>query len=945
MTDDEELHSCITKFMLATCRYATTNVAFSDVIVRVYLRKVFDVLIDSAFETFTTGSSAEFYITPPLPHIGDTDTMFCYKRYLTIPAKHRPPAELPSHYRNRSIVDVFEIIDSHQPGYVYLKPSYVLRKTEDGIYVAESREIGANELQFYFKLQGVPLHGTTHDLLYQHAWQQFSQQIRNDPIFKSTTVSDQAHGPALSNKHKFADYEKESERIGTCNILRNTDTVLCVRCLTWPPQAAEWRTRSRSHRWPDPSTIDMIVKNACDVVQVAHPRCRQDEWMSKSQWRFSFSRAEVTLLNSWSPVQQIIYHMLRFVLKCEVLSKTHDLPKLSNYHIKTLMLWESEQKPHSWWSAESSFVKLCSSLLYKLCDWVADERCQQYFITSCNLLDHFVDDASLAICNSLMKLADESFLLNWFVTNYVGKYAQYHRIDVLSDVCSSEILKQVMHAAIDNRMNTSFRVLSYRLACEGHLSLFLHAIHFNAEWSLILLQELQNYDMGLRNYFNALAYLHVSYTVSVYSATESMLNVLWTLFDPSTAVVNDTITVGPESSGVWCIRRAIKLATYSGVRSNALEMLHNEMSKAYLHHSFVYGQESTYHVVHVLLAGLYYKSGHYQEAIKQCQQVLNQDDRGRYPPRSIGAEYLPHIDKNVDIAFGLKLLYQYVQQNALNQERSHTNGKLAFTADLLAQYLYSKCTADSDVRWAAKYRQRLFLTEKPFLIDVLLFMVVKRQPKECTDVSAEEYRTVDAQKNDSRSVDTTMLVTTLELVALEQLITVRQQMVRELHSEHFPVLNEFEVLYAYKCGLFEYCLEICEHYVRHVFRAGFPLHQVHFVGFPEFLSLLDGKLVSLWGVIRLLHPDPLPLLGVYMNGCGGNFAILTVTLSLYLMAQSHRKLRSKSVRDTLHLVRFARDRLSKYCNVDVDILVLKLTYRSLKLYSDDSASADKQSIR
>jgi len=51
--------------------------------------------------------------------------------------------------------------------------------------------------------------------------------------------------------------------------------------------------------------------------------------------------------------------------------------------------------------------------------------------------------------------------------------------------------------------------------------------------------------------------------------------------------------------------------------------------------------------------------------------------------------------------------------------------------------------------------------------------------------------------NVSRSMDTGLLVTTLELVALEQLTEVRQTTVRELHSEQFPVLNEFEALYAW----------------------------------------------------------------------------------------------------------------------------------------------------
>ena len=125
------------------------------------------------------------------------------------------------------------------------------------------------------------------------------------------------------------------------------DLVACIRCLLWPPQAADWPTRTRDHGWPDTTTIDVVVSNGCDVVGAVHPRCRQDEWMTKYQRRLSFSRAEVILLNSWTPVQQMIYHVLRFVIKHEVLSrykdKDADLPKLCNYHIKTVMVSSSDQ--------------------------------------------------------------------------------------------------------------------------------------------------------------------------------------------------------------------------------------------------------------------------------------------------------------------------------------------------------------------------------------------------------------------------------------------------------------------------------------------------------------------------------------------------------------------------------------------------------------------------
>ena len=95
---------------------------------------------------FTSGSSAEFYITPVLAHIGDIDVMLCHHSCLTIPEGHAPPAQLPSHY-HRNVV-VYEIIDSHQPGCVYLNSSYVLEKDEDDFYVVESRESGEPLLLF-----------------------------------------------------------------------------------------------------------------------------------------------------------------------------------------------------------------------------------------------------------------------------------------------------------------------------------------------------------------------------------------------------------------------------------------------------------------------------------------------------------------------------------------------------------------------------------------------------------------------------------------------------------------------------------------------------------------------------------------------------------------------------------------------------------------------------
>jgi len=219
--------------------------------------------------------------------VGDVDVMQHRRDELAIPDGCRPPTELPAEFDSR--VEVDEIIDSEYPGYVYLMRSYLLTEDNDsGKYSAvryEDRD--------YVYCSPTSLNGT---------------EIER-------------HGPALT-------------AIADENTL-SVDGVYCARCLSWPPQAAHWPTRHRKHGWPDSATVDRVVSNGCDVVQVAHPYCRQDEHMNEFQrrlsflraelqWRLSFSRAELVLLNSWMPVQQIIYHMLRFLVKTERLTDITD---------------------------------------------------------------------------------------------------------------------------------------------------------------------------------------------------------------------------------------------------------------------------------------------------------------------------------------------------------------------------------------------------------------------------------------------------------------------------------------------------------------------------------------------------------------------------------------------------------------------------------------------
>jgi len=179
-----------------------------------------------------TGSVAEFYIEPMLPHVGDIDVMCHRNTSLAIPRGHPPPTQLPAEFHN--YVKVFEIVDSHLPGYVYLPLRYLLSQcSDDGSY---------NCIEY-----------------------DEEEYLSN----KDDTVDDRdVHGPARL-------YDNSDTSV------LSVDRVPCVRCLSWPPQAADWPTRHRNCGWPDAATLDRVVSNGCDVVRVAHRQCRQHEWMGK----------------------------------------------------------------------------------------------------------------------------------------------------------------------------------------------------------------------------------------------------------------------------------------------------------------------------------------------------------------------------------------------------------------------------------------------------------------------------------------------------------------------------------------------------------------------------------------------------------------------------------------------------------------------------------------
>jgi len=243
VNDKGSVERIVTKFLLETCRLCrqpSWRAVWAATMCAALAGEHRQDDVVGAWIPRLTGSEAEFYIEPMLPHVGDVDIMYYINGELAIPRGHPPPTQLPAEFSN--YVEVFEIIDSHLPaGYVYLKSRYFINKcTDRGCY----RVIANEHREIYFS-----------SLKHEHL---------------------ERHGPAYTTSVPVRLKEEFPS-------ILPMDTVHCVRCLSWPPQAADWPTRHRTYGWPDSATVDHVVSNGCDVVNVAHRQCRENEFMREYQ--------------------------------------------------------------------------------------------------------------------------------------------------------------------------------------------------------------------------------------------------------------------------------------------------------------------------------------------------------------------------------------------------------------------------------------------------------------------------------------------------------------------------------------------------------------------------------------------------------------------------------------------------------------------------------------
>ena len=322
---------------------------------------------------------------------------------------------------------------------------------------------------------------------------------------------------------------------------------------------------------------------------------------------------------------------------------------VSNYHIKTLMLWTSELKTKSWWTESLNLVRICVELLHTLSVWLTDTCCPQYFISNCNLVD---GSLSVEMVASKLLSVSELYLSTWFVHKYIGKCAELcpsYILQMFDYANTITKLQNLVTAIVEFRLNTSLQDLLYAVeSAQWYITAFMSKSRVTVKWCVCWMNELTKSEVGpcLSEYFSAVAFLHVIYKISRDGFNENLMDVLATILGQFI----DTSRYSKQHCSVLSLNKATKLMKVVVNKSiSTVQLIEIELSKAYLHKALRYrpkdaDSDSIYCLANVYLAVLYYTTGQYQTAIDHCTLVTMSQDHSQCSSHVVQGERLPKID-------------------------------------------------------------------------------------------------------------------------------------------------------------------------------------------------------------------------------------------------------------------------------------------------------------
>ena len=145
---------------------------------------------------------------------------------------------------------------------------------------------------------------------------------------KCKTIGD---GPSLELKGELPKFNSEDifQYLGDIiwyKIVASSDIILTIRCDGWPHCAWEWLLRDRL--WPDKILVQRICQEGFHIVPKSSP---------EGNFRLSFSNAETTLIENFTPLQHKVIRAFKAVIKYHQSNWSHNIKDIiCTYHLKTI---------------------------------------------------------------------------------------------------------------------------------------------------------------------------------------------------------------------------------------------------------------------------------------------------------------------------------------------------------------------------------------------------------------------------------------------------------------------------------------------------------------------------------------------------------------------------------------------------------------------------------
>jgi hypothetical protein len=709
------------------------------------------------------------------------------------------------------------------------------------------------------------------------------------------------------------------------------DVPITERCLEWPSQAADWPTRHRPFGWPDDPTVHQVVASGCDLIHRRRHVCGSVHESNAPPWNFIFPDAEAILLNTWTPTQQTVYHVLSLIVRREF----DQYRCVDGYRmvcvqvLKTLMMWVSEVRGVGCWWTRSSVVRTCALVMQLLMQRYERQSCDGYFIMRANMLEC---PRTQSVIRRMKQFVDVDYVTCWILNNYVCQCLKLCPRSALrlpngADSLTYESVKSSMKAAVEwrsqrawaeNLRNTDMIMLQLPLEIgKAKRKMSLKSI---ASWRKDFLEVDQRFD---------------GYFVSVICLTMTT-----ELKETSSAVPDDVCDIVAamvtsidkcnkmsvvQKSDRFLLKKAMYLLRLSWqischVTSSILQVL----ARAYLRRAqkikpkTAY-KNSTFLLTNVYLAVFYFVAGRHEAAENRCKRVTSLNNHTTC--NLAEGHHLLSIDNGTDVVSGAILLYHFLQTAALSLPREKGFPRVdVFSADLLVRYLLFVIRSASGKKAVTSYLFRHYIrhlrkTRTLYSGDMMLCYLVSCQKTNLTCNLDKTKRLSSAVRFNAKELRQLLVDFAFEKIAqFQQLV----------HHSPENVIPETIVtaMLDYHRGHDNHCFRLSKRIANCWWdTADFGIMPVY----GCMTHLLDVDLASLVGVYSIAG----------QHHCG---YVMHKTLTLYLLVQSQLRMLTASTNGSIsdvleQLQTYVLKRLGSFYEQRFDMAVMQFIYRKAIIHT------------